>query len=189
MDAAVMIQEKQIPEAFPQYEEIQWAGFIYSPVSPLYVSAAVALSMAGHDPNSPQPYTRYLKTILSKVGWYQENPSCEMTDAGIIASRLVPQYYHTAAYLKQFSQLPDLLRQNRIHSGYDTHLRRDIDIASSSHVFHSVCFGPMVKIIDEIFNRPLSRQPETIVDTGAERELFLRQFVGKLPGEQSGADP
>lgn len=183
MTAGLALQDNQKPDFLPPSLDLLSQNYLFSPFSPLYVSAMVTLSMdrSVEDQSPLDLFHGYSMEVLSSIGWsHRKGNSHVLTKAGTIAFQLAPQYYHTAAYLKLFTGLPDLLCRRPVRTGYDTHLRRDIDIASSSRVFNSVCRKGLAKIITPIFNQPLFNQPICIVDTGCGEGTLLEAVFEEI---------
>lgn len=113
--------------------------------------------------------------FMAALGWW--NPSqATLTESGRIAAAMAPQYFHTAGYLPLYQMLPQLVTGNleaREAIAQDRHLRRDIDIASSTRVLEVSCREPLRRVILPLFDRPLAEQPAALVDMGCGEGTLL----------------
>lgn len=130
----------------------------------------------------PPEEAGFCRHLLADPGWCDsKRDGLVLTDAGLMALQLAPQYYHTAAYLNLYTRFPSCLQGIFPHSlQEDNHLRRDIDIASSSRVFEQTCRQPVQAILQPLFDAPLPEQPDCIVDMGCGEGTLLAELYAMI---------
>jgi hypothetical protein len=109
--------------------------------------------------------------LLSTTGWVERaGPVVQLTGCGRYAARIASAYGVTVSYLPMFAVLPTLLFGNaripRIDaSGVETMVNRAMNVWGGGGA-HSTYFKKLDEIIVELFNRPVSEQPQGICDMG-----------------------
>lgn len=212
LDAALIVQEGQVPCPLETGSDPEDDPFReMTPLSPIYASIMTELSLNNHstllikNPGTAIPfkylglsheYAVFIFNELARLGWCRvATDTVALTRAGTWALKLASQYYHTAGYLKLYHQIPCLLRQGKAWAfKTDGHLRRDIDIASSTKVFESTVKESLLDMALPVFNQPLQDQPDCIVDMGCGEGTLLAtlyDFIRKqtMRGKQLSERP
>jgi hypothetical protein len=119
--------------------------------------------------------------LLAKQGWIAHDDNrVRLTACGEYAAQIVTSYGVTVSYLPTFRVVNTLLFGNpRIprldETGVELLVNRGMNVWGSGGA-HKTYFKKVDEIIAEIFNRPLSQQPQGICDMGCGDGSFLEHL-------------
>jgi hypothetical protein len=122
-----------------------------------------------------------LLDLLAAQKWMvREGDVVRLTSRGAYAAQIATSYGVTVSYLPMFNILSTLLFGNarfpRVdESGVEVLVNRGMNVWGSGGAHHTY-FKKVDEIIIEIFNRPISRQPQGICDMGCGDGTFLEHL-------------
>ena len=119
--------------------------------------------------------------LLAAQGWVaREQNTVRLTSRGKYAATLATSYGVTVSYVPLFNMISTLLFGNpRIQrvdeSGVELLVNRGMNVWGSGGA-HQTYFKKVDEIVEEIFNRPIARQPRGICDMGCGDGSFLEHL-------------
>lgn len=119
--------------------------------------------------------------LLETQGWVAwEGEVVRLTSWGAYAAQIATSYGVTVSYLPMFNVLSTLLFGNarfaRVdENGVELLVNRGMNVWGSGGA-HTTYFKKVDEIIIEIFNRPMTRQPQGICDMGCGDGTFLQHL-------------
>lgn len=131
-----------------------------------------------HELPANQASLNLLFDLLTTQGWLErEGEVVRLTSRGAYAARIATSYGVTVSYLPMCNVLSTLLFGNarfpRVdENGVELLVNRGMNVWGSGGA-HTTYFKKVDEIIIEIFNRPITRQPQGICDMGCGDGTFL----------------
>ena len=126
----------------------------------------------------PKNFGRLLD-ILTDLGWFnKENETYQFTDKGLFYAKRASAYGVTVSYIPILRRLDDLIfgdanKLRDLKEGQDEqHVDRAMNVWGSGGA-HATYFKVVDKVIIDIFNQPLHKQPKGILDMGCGNGAFL----------------
>ena len=123
--------------------------------------------------------------LLAMQGWIaREQDHVQLTTCGHYAAQIATSYGVTVSYLPMFNVLHTLMfgnpRTPRLDdSGVELMVNRGMNVWGSGGA-HKTYFKKVDEIVVEIFNRPLSQQPQGICDMGCGDGSFLEHLYSTV---------
>ena len=130
---------------------------------------------------NPESFKKILD-FLAFLGWFtKKKETYQFTDKGLFFAKRASAYGVTVSYLPTFLQLDELIFGNPLilktksSDEPEKHVDRVMNVWGSGGA-HSTYFKVIDKIIINIFNKPLDKQPKGILDMGCGNGAFIQHI-------------
>jgi hypothetical protein len=120
--------------------------------------------------------------ILADLGWFKIiNDSYEFTEYGLFFAKRASAYGVTVSYIPTLRKLDDLIfgdplvLKKPVNEKEEKHVDREINVWGSGGA-HAAYFRVVDEIIIDLFNKPIQKQPNGILDLGCGNGAFLKHL-------------
>jgi SAM-dependent methyltransferase len=139
---------------------------------------------------NPESFKKILD-FFSHLGWFNKKKSTyQFTDKGLFFAKRASAYGVTVSYIPTFLQLDELIFGNplvlkaELPNATEKHVHREMNVWGSGGA-HATYFKVIDKIIIELFNRPIDKQPKGILDMGCGNGGFIEHIFNVIEQQTS----